>query len=169
MKYSLLVVSAALCCCVVSCKGGVNDEGSAMREKITASPKMVRFLGADVVEILQAPERIESYRVGMRKSRQGDTIGGYPVLGRGPALSAAQVTQLASLLLDEHSYLFDVVKKCLFLPEYAFRAVRGGKNVVVLICFSCEELLFVYENREILEDFDRITPKVRTLIAELFN
>ena len=140
-----------------------------MEHKGAVSAKMVRFLGSDIIEILKAPESIESYRVELHKTNRAGSLGGYPVHQRGPALNARQITQISSLLLDEQSYLFDVVKKCLFLPEYAFKAVRGGKSVVILICFSCEELLFVYENREILEDFDRVTPKMRSLIEELFN
>ena len=94
---------------------------------------------------------------------------GYPVKGKGPDLAPKQIERLQLMLLDENTYLFDVVKKCLFLPEYAFRFVRGDRSVIVLVCYSCEELTFVYGGRELLEDFNNATRRMKALTGELFK
>jgi hypothetical protein len=167
-KTIALAILCAAAAMVLSCRQGtVPDEGKKMETEI--SPKVTGFLGNDIIDIIKSPEKVESYRVKFQKTGKGTTMGGYPVTAQGPDLAPKQIERLQAILLDANTYLFDVVKKCLFLPEYAYRFVRGGKNVIVLVCYSCEELTFVFEGRELLEDFNNATPRMRALTGELFS
>jgi hypothetical protein len=165
-------ITLAMLCMVavvlLSCRQGTApDEGKKMGTDI--SPKVMEFLGNDIIDILKNPDKVESYRVKFQKTGKGSNLGGYPVTAKGPELAPKQIERLQAILFDANTYLFDVVKKCLFLPEYAYRFIRGDKQVIVLVCYSCEELTFVFEGRELLEDFNNATPRMRALTGELFN
>lgn len=164
-KTIAMAMLCAMAVVFITCRqGSTPDEG----KKMEASRQVIEFLGNDIIDILKNPDRVESYRVKFTKTGKGNNLGGYPVTAKGPDLAPKQVERLQAILLDGNTYLFDVVKKCLFLPEYAFRFVRGEKNVIVLICYSCEELTFVFQGRELLEDFNRATSRLKVLTAELF-
>ena len=136
--------------------------------KNAVSGKVAGFLGEDILGILNTPDRIESYSIQIHKSDGESTIAGYPIITRGRNLSEKQVEELRDLLLAEETYDFEAVKKCLFLPEYALQAIKGDLRVKILVCFSCEELAFVYGGKELLEDFDGATPRLKIIIDELF-
>jgi len=166
-KMVMLVIVAVALAVATSCRQ--NDTGKEDSVMVPEpSAKVMQFLGGVMIDILKNPEKVESYRVGFHKTGKGNNMGGYPVTGKGRDLAPKQVERLQAMLFDENTYLFDVVKKCLFLPEYAFRFLKGGKSVIVLICYSCEELTFVFEGKELLEDFNNATPRMRILTSELF-
>jgi len=167
-KIITLAMLCAIAAVYLSCRQGTApDEGKKMGTEI--SPKVTGFLGNDIIDVLRSPDRVESYKVKFQKTGKGNNMGGYPVTAKGSDLAPKQIERLQAILFDANTYLFDVVKKCLFLPEYAYRFVRGDKNVIVLVCYSCEELTFVFEGRELLEDFNNATPRMRALTAELFS
>jgi len=166
------ICALAVLCAAVALAGSCRQEtapggGEKMDAKITQ--KVMDFLGSDIIDIIKSPDKVESYRVEFHKTGKGENLGGYPVKGKGPDLAPKQIERLQLMLLDENTYLFDVVKKCLFLPEYAFRFVRGDRSVIVLVCYSCEELTFVYGGRELLEDFNNATRRMKALAGELFK
>ncbi|HPQ54149.1 MAG TPA: hypothetical protein PK253_12950 [Spirochaetota bacterium] len=163
------VVATVLLMSLFSCRSQMNDQGKGDVMVKGVSEKVVRFLGNEIIEIIKSPDTVESYTIKIKKADTGTRIAGYPVISRGPNLTPQQIDQIQSVLLDQNTYLFDFVKKCLFLPEYALKFRKGTYEVVVLLCFSCEELTFVCNGRELLEDFDNATPKIRGLIQALFR
>lgn len=146
--------------------GSDRDTGKFMGQ---ISDPVKKFLGDEILSILQSPDRVESYKVKFHKNRAEKNLGGYPIIDKGKVLVPKQIEILQSVFMDEKTYLFDVVKKCLFLPEYGFRVVKDKKEVVVLLCFSCEEVTFVYKDKELLEDFDNATKRLRALTDSLFD
>lgn len=168
-KYALCVTTVILVLSLCSCRSQMNDQGKGDAMVNGVSEKVAQFLGSEILDIIKNPEAVESYKIKIKKSARGTGIAGYPIIKRGPGLTTQQIDQIRSVLLDKNTYLFDVVKKCLFLPEYALKFRKGASEVVVLLCFSCEELTFVYNGRELLEDFDNATPKIRGLIQTLFR
>lgn len=134
------------------------------------SEKVVKFLGNEIIGLLKDPDRVESFRIGLMKDPKAkDNLAGYPILFRGREMAPKQMEILRSIFLDEDTYLFDVVKKCLFLPEYAFRVTKNGEVLVILICYNCEEVVFVYKDKELLEDFDNATPRIKLLTSGLVD
>ncbi len=129
------------------------------------------FLGRDLLDILSMPDRVECFRIGFHKSGRGDAgaaVGGYPVLARGKDLNPKQIDILQSVFFNEDTYRFDVVKKCLFLPEYAFRVVRGGTEAVIIISYSCKEVVFQCNGVEKMEDFDNAVNMIKFLTDSVF-
>ena len=163
------VVSTIFVLSLFACRSQMNDQGKEDTMVNGVSEKVMQFLGNEIVDIIKNPEVVESYKIKIKKENSGTRIAGYPVVAQGPALTAQQIDQIRSVLLDRNTYMFDYVKKCLFLPEYALKFRKGAGEVVVLLCFSCEELTFVYKGKELLEDFDNATPKIRGLIQALFR
>ncbi len=164
-----VVVAFAIMIACISCEWRLPDAMKDTKGR-SASPKTVaEFLGSDVIEIISGPDSIESFRVNLQRTNQGESLAGFPILERGKALSRAQIERLKTVLLDERTYRFGVVKKCLFLPEYGFKIRKGNSEVILLLCFSCEELKIVIGGVERLEDFDNATPQLRRLVDELFT
>jgi hypothetical protein len=134
------------------------------------SANVKNFLGRDILNIVENAHRVQSYRVDFHRSAKKDgTLGGYPVIATGSELAPKQVEILRSVFLDERTYRFDVIKKCLFLPEYAFRMMWGDDECLLLVSYSCKEVTFIHGGSEKLEDFDSAVPVVRLLTHSLFG
>ena len=80
-------------------------------------------------------------------------------------LTAEQARKFKSLLLSDSSYLFDRTKKCLFIPQAAFKFVKDGKESLVLFSMSCNQLRFMLQGRHVTLDYD----PVQDQFAELFD
>ena len=74
------------------------------------------------------------------------------------------------VLKDAKTYIRHAVPSdCLFRPGVAFRFNNGGKNVVLLVCFSCNELRYYmdchiigesyFESEELLKFTKRLFPE----------
>jgi hypothetical protein len=134
------------------------------------SARVKNFLGSDILHIVENAHRVQSYRIDYRRSSKKEgTLGGYPVIATGSELVPKQVEILRSVFLDERTYRFDVIKKCLFLPEYAFRLMWGDEECLLLVSYTCKEVTFMHGGREKLEDFDSAVPVVRLLTHGLFG
>ncbi len=167
--YRTVAVALAVVIACISCEWRLPDVMKDTKGR-SASPKTVaEFLGSDVIEIISGPDSIESFRTNLQRTNRGETLAGFPIIERGRALSREQIERLKTVLLDEKTYRFGVVKKCLFLPEYGFKIRKGTSEVILLLCFSCEELKIVIGGVERLEDFDNATPQLRRLVDELFT
>lgn len=110
--------------------------------------------GAEAVSVLadRTPSvRREAFRIdGMAAMRPGGApaatavggpnVHGFPILGGPVPVDDVSAVELASVLLDDDTYLWDVGKFCVFAPGVAIRETRGSTVVEVLICLSCDEI-----------------------------
>ena len=139
-------------------------------------PMVGEFLGERMVHVLSAPDAIETFAVQASLSPPPvpavdgpDTVAGYRWTARGAPLAAAQVEEFRALALDEKSYVFDAVKKCMLVPEYAFRVRRGEDSVVVLLSFSCAMWKFVHAGEGRQEDFDPVAKRLEAVVGTVFK
>ena len=140
------------------------------------SPVVGKFLGEGVVHVLAAPDAVETFRVQPSLSPPPvptvdgpDTVAGYRWVARGAPLAATEVAEFSKLALNEKSYVFDVAKKCMLVPEYALRVRRGEDSVVVLLSFSCAMWKFVHAGEGRLEDFDPIAKRLEAVVGTVFK
>lgn len=127
------------------------------------------FLGPDRIHILSGPDSVESFRVEPRSDPAAqETLAGFPIIERGPALSETQVAAFRKLALDSGSYWFGVSKGCEFMPGVGLLFVRGDEELSVLLCFSCQEWEFVHAGERVHEDFDPVHNRLVDLAQDLF-
>jgi hypothetical protein len=63
------------------------------------------------------------------------------------------ITEFRSIILDDASYRFESMKKCLFLPEYAIVATRSETEVTLLCDLNCGQVKFLREEHVMLTDW----------------
>lgn len=150
----------------------------------TPSKKVLEFLSEPVVRILQAPTKVEIFRLDpYGLETRTSEISGYPIVSASHINDRTLGSKLAAVLLDEKTYSFNSVKLCGFAPGVAFRIWKNNEHVDVLVCFSCDELEIVYqppadaghspettqdENDARREDFDAARPVLVRLAKKVF-
>ena len=82
----------------------------------------------------------------------------YTPEGNPQNLSTEQVSQLRELLLNDSSYNFNRIKRCLFIPEISYQ-FSGDKNVNVYVSYSCKKIKIVSENNTNIIDYDPMAEK----------
>ncbi|HAU29169.1 MAG TPA: hypothetical protein DCW68_03550 [Rhodospirillaceae bacterium] len=156
---------ASLCCLFVSCMllPGCAGAPSAL------SPSIAKLLGPEISGILQAPDRIESFRISAEMDENApQKIGEHTVLQAGPILSTEQAHRLAFMASSETSYVLDASKRCPFLPTYGFRLTRNAESFSILVAPGCALWRFEDKDRSIIEDFDPAADTMKSLLDELF-
>ncbi len=73
-------------------------------------------------------------------------------------LSTEQVSQLREMLLNDNSYNFNRIKRCLFIPEISYQ-FSGDKAVNVYVSTSCKKIKIVSENNTNIIDYDPMAKK----------
>lgn len=134
------------------------------------SLRLAQFLGTDRLAVLGGATRAESWRIAPMQpaTPPADGFRGYPVIGQGPALTAAQLDEFRRVALDAASYDFARAKGCEFQPGVALRLHAGDRSLDVLLCFSCDEWEFWLGDARVIEDFDPVRPALVTLARALF-
>lgn len=128
----------------------------------------VRKLMGSSIDLYKSPERIDAFIVASEPARRGERIETFPVMQRGPALSADQARRLQRIMFDVNSFNFNVVKKCPFTPHLGFVFQKDGESAHVLVCFACNEWSFGAGDRGAIEDMDTVRPELLRLGRELF-
>ena len=99
----------------------------------------------------------------------GEPLHGYGILSKPIPLPKRSREELLRVLTDAKTYIRHAVPSdCLFRPGVAFRFKDGGKNVELLVCFSCNGLRYYmdchivgesyFQSEEILELTKKIFP-----------
>lgn len=135
------------------------------------SSEVREFLGPEIVDILETAERVESLRIDDGTGEFGPgvpRVSHYAVIATGPDLSAAQTERLRSLIFDGSNWDFHMAKACEFMPGVDFRVHSAGRQVDVLLCFSCDEWAFWHGDKMRYEDNDRARRSLLHLAREAF-
>lgn len=98
-------------------------------------------MGAEQADIVLSPDRIESYRVD-GKAPNGLALDGYAVTATGPLLDATQQEKIIKLVGNVPAF-GESKKNCGFFPGIGLRFVKGDRQVVLLMCFKCEDWGFI--------------------------
>ena len=118
--------------------------------------------------IIDAPATTDAFRL-TQPSYHQKSIEDYK-MASGPITVDTNTSQeLANVLLDDSTYLWDLGKGC--EPDYGVRVrfVQSDDTVDVLFCFACD-ILSVYFNGDLVggEDFDDARLKMVAIMKELF-
>ena len=148
---------------------GITSSLTAEESHPAAPASAKDFLGEKIASVMTNPERILSYRVQLPESNYtGDKLGYAAILSKGPELPPDQTQELSALALDDKSYDFTSEKLCAFNPVVGFKFIKGGEEVVLLVCFRCNEWEFEYNDQGKREDFDAVKPKLLAIAKSLF-
>lgn len=149
------------------------DKRPAQRPVGEDRPAARKFVVDKARDILSSPDLVESYRVdgdfkaqSQRGSKAEERLADYPILGRGPALSKAWVRRLFRLVSSPKQYGY--LKQCLFEPGVGLRYRKGMDELILLICFHCDDWEFQYRGNTTGEPFDAIRADLVRLAKELF-
>ncbi len=136
-----------------------SGEGAALaREALEPETDRVRkLLGEGFIGALDAPDRLEVYRIGLDGPAGAEKIGEWDVLGRGIDPDDAWRTTLREILYADDSWVWDMAKGCDPIPGVAVRVVAGGEMWHVAICFDCDILYIIDPDGTVRgEDFDPV-------------
>jgi hypothetical protein len=138
-------------------------------------PRVASLFGGDATfAAIRSAKSIEAVRIDGKKYDEtlpdGDkALLGYPITGEPVHLTPQQIEALAKILANPGTYSFDIAKGCEFLPGVALRTTAGKQEVVILLCFGCDELAIYVGGRRVgQEDFDNARGKLVTLVKEIF-
>ena len=124
-------------------------------------------LGAGVFDTLKAPETVEYYKVTPAMPGQGPQT--YQPAGKVQTLSNDDVSKLQKLVLNDNNYQFGLLKKCVFVPETAFRFKKGDKDALLLVSMTCKQVTFDLGEQRIRLDIDPSADNFTDFISHLPN
>jgi len=179
------VLGVVVCCGVLltqSCQqepektppDGANGESGTILDEVKekllppVDPDIKAWLGEGLLGLVTTAETIRSYQIVPKKDMSQQHLSGYPIVQHGPDLTLEQRFRFQRLLLDRQSYRMESVKKCLFLPEYAFIFSKGETEFAVFLAPSCAQIQLTAGEAALLRDCDPALPKFRQLVEELF-
>lgn len=143
--------------------------GCIDKKEMKTTPAVSEFLGKDILAIVSDPDEIHSFRVIPKQAPEGDRIGMYPIDEEGPKLSPEQKDVLVGVVLDEKTYNFESAKRGFHVPEYAFKFIKGTKEVGMLVDLYRNEVVFLFENdEERTEDCDDARDVLESLVKGIF-
>lgn len=151
------------------------------RSVVKTDPRVKKLVGGKTAASLIADlsraktstaYRIASFQAGQEPLPQTDkpqAIHGYPVTSSAVPIDDLSRVTLSKILGDPDTYLWDDAKACEFLPGIALQFAADNITLDILICFSCDELVF-YANGELAghEDFDPRRTDLLKVIKHLF-
>jgi len=109
----------------------------------------------------------DSYPNG-QQIKNGEPLHGYGMLSKPITLPKNNREDLMQVLKDAKTYIRHAVPSdCLFRPGVAFRFNDGGKNVELLVCFSCNELRYYMDCHIVGESYFQ-SEELVDLTRELF-
>jgi hypothetical protein len=122
-----------------------------------------RAFGKENYAFFEAAEKITVMKV----EREGKD--GYTVVSQEKTLAPAEVAKLREYLLSDSSYQFERRKKCVFVPDYAFKFQDKNKEIVMLVSFSCPQIKVLLNNHVIIIDHDPISAEMEALTQSIMN
>jgi hypothetical protein len=140
--------------------------GCTSPSKIVKAPdsRITGAFGNDVTELFSTPDKVKFYLLNPKKNPEaGKVLWQYPVLGEGE-LSAELAKNLQDILLEPSTYQFDRAKKGFLFPEYGFTFHKDSRELILLIDFYRNELMFILDKKEIKEDFDSAVTAMSNLV-----
>ena len=130
--------------------------------------------GEQTFAALQSATTVEALRIDPKKYDEKLTdgeqgIAGYPITSEPVRLSAGQIKSLVAVLSNAGTYDFDIAKGCEFMPGVALRTTAGKHELVILLCYSCNEIAIYVDGRRVGgEDIDNARGPLVALAKQLF-
>jgi hypothetical protein len=141
-------------------------------DKAVKSNRVHDFLGQRASKVLNAPDRVEVFRVAAtwRKPKDSSTLAGYPLISTGKEQGKEFGGKLAEIVLDDRTYEWETAKGCKFDPGVAYRVWSGKDSIIVIICFHCDQLgiMFDESSGQGIKDCDRARHALIRLAQQAF-
>jgi hypothetical protein len=101
------------------------------------SDRVKQALGEKGLAVLKGATAVETFRIKPRPDNSAaETIAGYPMIGKGKALTPGERDELVGVLSDDKTW-FGESARC-FLPGVVFRVWHDKESADVVVCFQCE-------------------------------
>jgi len=143
-----------------------------LRSNEPKTPVETMLGGAQVVETIRGPDRVEAHRLkpyDFIASERESTLADFPVESGPVDVSREVHSKVSAALLTHGSYGWEYAKSC--IPRYGVRLtfIRGTNRVDILFCFECD-ILLVFNNDRVSggEDFDPARPVFVKAIKQIF-
>lgn len=118
----------------------------------TTTLQLERKLGKQTYAALDSAKTVSAVKVAeVRKPP-------YTPNGAPQTLNKEQISELREMLLNDNSYNFNRIKRCLFIPEMSYQ-FAGDKVVNVYVSSSCKKVKIVSENNTNIIDYDPMAEK----------
>ena len=126
--------------------------------KDSPSQKTQTFLGEEFISILSHPDQVKAYRLDDAHEFEW-----------GPYLETEQINRLQKLIFNDQSYNFETRKRCMFQPSIGYEFVKTDKKAYVILCFTCNEIMFAIGNNTKVEDIDAVIDQHMAMKKEIFK
>jgi hypothetical protein len=155
MSYINMLIKSVLFLFVAAC--------SSTPENQKFESSIERAIGKENYSFLESADRVSVMEV----AREGKD--GYKIVSEEQFLTPEQVIVIRSYFLNDSSYQFERRKKCIFVPEYAFKFQGKNKETVVLVSYSCPQVKFLLNQHAVVIDHDPISAKMEALTKSILN
>ena len=122
-----------------------------------------RAIGKESYTFFESTEKVSVVAV----TRDGKD--GYRVISEPKQLTHDEVITLRGYLLKDSGYQFERRKKCVFVPEYAYRFQGKNKEMVVLVSFSCPQIKVLLNQHAVTIDNDPIAAEMEAFTKTIMN
>ena len=154
-----VILSAVLLASIQACDSQSGKPGNAttpttiettpithqpVSETVATIDRISKRIKPEVLEFLKNPTEVFSMAV----VPDYQSKIGYKEAGPSKPLTAAQVKELQTLLLDDSHYILDMTKSCVFSPTTLLIFARNGEEVRVLSSPSCKQIKIMYKDQK---------------------
>ena len=125
-----------------------------------------------VLKKIAKSEIVKAYSINaLSEDTLSEKVCGFCTIGAPKELVALQIEQLKSVIANDTSYFRkdNVVKFSTFLPDYAFKFMKGKDSVVVFMDFHADLWSFRHKKNNYIFDNDTISSKLRAFVGSVFN
>jgi len=120
---------------------------------------------ASTAKIIRHYDTFEALLVTPRPHEgQKRIIDKYGIAGIASSFDAEHAEALQSYLLDSENFRFAPIKKCVFIPEYAFIFSKNDHEIIVFAGLSCKQIEFHYAKTNKRGDCDKSIETLEAII-----
>lgn len=83
-------------------------------------------------------------------------------------ISLEQLKSFKSYVTKDSSYIFDMNKRCVFVPQLVFE-FKGSPNVTIFVSMICNQIKIISGDKSIILDYDLVKDEFNTLNEELIK
>ncbi len=153
MYYNIFLSLMFMCLCACSSVPQNQQFGSGIE----------RAIGKESYSFFENAEKVFVMEV----TREGKD--GYNVVSETKQLTREEVIKLRAFLLKDSGYQLERRKKCLFVPEYAYKFEGKSKEMVVLVSFSCPQVKVLMNQHAVIIDNDPIASEMEVFTKSIMN
>lgn len=158
---------------VLSClELGCNSQGDSQSTFQTSvlDVRVADFLGGESsIELMQSADEVTAFRMGRRKNDDSpELFHGHPVVSQSVRVEPNHAERLLRVLSDSDSYFWDAGKACTFDPGVGMRFRTKDREVGLVFCFTCDQLLVVSGEHKRMEDTDPARGDLLAIMREIF-